>query len=338
MSSSLPSPGRLPGRPLPGAVPRKRTAENRILAIDWAWIAVLATVAALNAVRAAHGAHFGRFHLLGALWLPIATAFAYLSALVMRDRYAAVVAGVLTAASVTLATVCAASPVSGVAIACLAATWFLYDRGWLVASAMVCGAMALCRPEMISVGVLLAAFGMIDKKEQGGLGVATFVIILVAFFGYLVWCHEPLALPNDVTTHGPVTVLWASGPAILWFIVAFLTDLFDKHTRPRWMPIAVWLPAFLVLAVVFDRTGSLSFMAPAFVAGYIVAAAGVARVLPAVAGDHGTPVARYVAASLAVLLLLCLRYPSDSHAAAELRADSAGIVKAVSVSRPAISR
>jgi hypothetical protein len=211
-----------------------------------------------------------------------------------------------------------ASVVSGVAIACLAAVWLCYDRGHLVVAAVLCGIAAICRPEMVLLGVILTAYGVYDKKEQAGTGAATYIVILVAVATVLIWRHRPIPLPNDFTSHGPLTVLWASGPAVLWFMVAFLTDLFDKHSRPRWLPIATWLVLFLIIAAAVDRTSSLTFMAPAFVGAYIIAAAGIARVLPAVAGDHGTTIARYVAATMAVLLLLCLRYPSDTHAALEL--------------------
>lgn len=322
MPSPLQSP-RLP-RGVPNIGTRRRSAELRFVAMDWAWMAAFAVIGAAVGVAAASQTRGADSAGLAAIWMPLASVGAYVSALVLKDRYAAVVAAALTSTSGTLAAASSLHPESGTAIVCAAAVWTLYEADWLLAASAVSAVGFLCRPEMLLLAVAVAGFGIAQRKPQAGPAVALLVVVLLTFLTLHVWSGKPLALPDDVASHGPYTVLWACGPAILWFLMAFLTDLSTPASRRKWLPLVSWLLLFVILGCSIDRWSSIEFFAPAFVAAYIACASGIARVLPALAGDMPSPVARYVVAASAVLLLICLRYPSDKHAAQELNGARAG--------------
>jgi hypothetical protein len=287
--------------------------------MDWIWIGILAIIAGCVGIRAAvrvDGHHINALE--AAIWLPLSVAFVYLSALSLKDRYAAVVAASITATSSTLATVFSFSPETGASTALLSACWFFYDRGWLGLAGGAAAIATLCRPEMFFLGLILLGYGIFEKKSQVGIGVAVYIVILITFITIAIWFHLQIPLPVDFTTHGPYTVLWSCGPGILWFFLPFVAELTNAANRNRWLPIVTWLILFVLAVCSMDRASSLTYSAPAFVASYIICAAGIARVLPSVAGDLPTPVYRYVMAALAVFGLICLRFTSDANASGEL--------------------
>ncbi|MDR3707940.1 MAG: hypothetical protein P4L33_06550 [Capsulimonadaceae bacterium] len=287
---------------------------------------VLATLALGVAALAARNMGHPKLWPCGVLGHVAATVIIYYSALNLRDRYAAVVAGALVATSLSLSSVAVLHPADVLPIITIAGLWLLCERGWLIAAAVAAALAAICRLDMLLLGIVALGYGIWLKKREAGTATAIYVVAMVAYLAAHFWTRQRLPEVDEIAGHGPVTVLWACGPAILWFITAFLTDLLSNTTRERWLPAATWLLLFVCLAGITDNTGSLSSMAPAFVAAYLIAASGIARVLPALAGDMPTPVARYTVAAIAVLLLLCLRYPSDSHASAELNAAKMGKV------------
>jgi hypothetical protein len=298
---------------------RDRPAELKILKIDWFWIAavvVVALVVSLRTVLSARTHH--PLSYLTIIWLPITASFAYVAALALKDRTAAIVAGFLTATSITLATVYTINPQTGAAVTLATICWILYFQDWFPALGICAGLAVLFRPELIFLGVILFSYGIFEKKSQITFGAMTFVAVLIGCFAALFYNREQFSYPLDITTYGLYTVLWALSPFILWFIFPFLTELASASARKRWLPITTWLVVFAACVVVLHRENSLTFTAPAFVAGYILASAGVARVLPAVSGDMPTPLMRYSIAVVSVIALIGLRFVSDSRASREL--------------------
>ena len=319
MSSPLPLPGALPGtgRSLPRPGSRRRANETKLTEVDFGWLTLFILIAIGNTVHATLAAHSSRA-LIGAACFVVATVGTYLSGLALRDRPTAVIATCLVSMSQILAAVAAVSTQTAVTLAALPLAWYLYQRGQLIAALVIAAVAGFARPEMLSLGIVVVAVGLWERKPQAATATALYVLILVAYAVAAVLRQVPPHLVGANAAHGFVTIIWAAGPAILWFLTAFVTDLWDKETRTNWLPSVIWVIIFLAIAAAVNGMGSLTFTAPGILALYLLSAAGIARVLPSLAGDLPSAGIRYAVAVAAILLLVAIRFPSDSRAAHQL--------------------
>jgi len=305
--------------------PQHRRQQSRpLLAADWAWILAFGLLAALLGYRAASAAHNSRAVWLVLVWMPLISAGTYLSAFSLRDRYAAVVAAALVATSGTLAAMAAQTPSVGAAMACVAVVWWLIEQGRFALASIVCCVAFACRPEMLLLGVVVLAFGVVQRRPQAGIAAAILVVAIAGWLAMHLLIFKRPFLPTDGAIHNRYIVLSGFGPMILWFLTAFITDLANRATRHKWLPLLTWVILYGCAGCILQRSGSSHFLAPAFLAAYIICSAGIARVLPALSGDLPTTSGRYLVAVVAVLLLIVLRFPNDEHTFNELNHANAG--------------
>ena len=263
--------------------------------------------------------------------LPLTAVGAYLSALSLRDRYAAVVAGVLIASSGTLATVIGLKPALGVGLVCVAIVWRLLDQGQVIPALAACVLALLFRFELVSLGLVVLAYVFSRRSSQSARAVVLFGAGILGALATHILGHHRQFLPADALSRVRDWGLLGPGLPILWFLTAFVTDMADRSARSRWLPLVAWLFVSIVGSIVCRPSGSVLFLAPAIVGCYILCAAGIARVLPALAGDLPTPAGRYAVAALAVLLLIGLRVQGDRHVSAELRSVNHRMVETAGV-------
>jgi len=235
---------------------------------------------------------------------------AYLLAWRCGGRTCGIIAGSLTALSFGFAD---ASVSSGTALLTLliVASLFAFACEAPVAACALAGFAAALRLDGALLGVLLLALIAARARRQLPLSLGGFVAAAVAGGSLRVLVlHAPFPAPTLGLGGG--AAFWLGRPAqalTLWLLVPLCADLTDPARRGRWLPAAWWGVLYLALTLCL-HLGSLNDTAlPLMPVVFVLAAGGLARLMPALAGE--LPALRYGLAALAVVALLGLRGQSE---------------------------
>ncbi len=306
-----PDPARPRARYAPGRATAPRAPRPRFGALDALWTALL-----LGTFLAAWShAHGGLGALTPSAVMPTLTVGAtYGLAWRAAGRAGGLAAGLLLATSTAF--VRASGSLLGDAFALLVTLALLASvlEAPMLAGALAAGA-AVARPDGALLGLLLLALTSVRAPRQALPSAGLFIGLAGAGWAIRIGLlHQafPLPLFHAQTAHWA----WALAPAsafLLWFLLPFAGELTDPARGARWAPVALWLVAYGVAAS-FVQFAAVNGTALALMPALFAAmAGGVARLLPALAGDK--PTLRYALAALAVGGLVLLRAQGEWHAA-----------------------
>lgn len=316
------------------AVPR--APRPRFGALDALWIALLLG----TFIGAWCHAHGGSASLTPAVALPALTVgAAYGLAWRAAGRAGGIAAGLLLATSAAF--VRASGFALGDAFSLLVTLALMASvmEMPLLACALAAGA-AVARPDGILLGLMLLALASVRAPRQALPAAGLFVALTVAGWAVrIALLHQAFPVPvfHAQTGHWA----WALTPAsafLLWFLLPFAGELTDPARGARWSPVVLWLLVYGAAASFVQFAGVNSTALALMPALFVALAGGVARLLPALAGDK--PALRYVLAALAVGSLVLLRaqgeWAAPSHAAPAASAPKPVPVPAAPLPPPAV--
>lgn len=309
MAQTLP-PSSDPSSPLP-RYERKRTGaakapRPRFQAADGALAGLFAMLflAMGTLVRGGHAA----------LALPLLTSaltagMTYLLGWRCGGRLCGIIAGSLAALSVSFAQTTSQQG-SLVALLTVAALFVFAADAWLAACALAGLAMAAGADGLLLTVVLFS----LTVARSPRLLLPCTGAILAAFFageGIRVFLlHAPAAMPTLGGTNE--VALWLLQPAqalTLWLLVPLCAELTDPARRARWLPCALWAALSLAGTALVHFGGTAPTLPALMPIVFVLAAGGLARLMPTLAGE--LPALRYGLAALAVVALLGLRGQSE---------------------------
>ncbi len=310
MAQTLP-PAPDPSSPLP-RYERKRTGaakapRPRFQAADGALAGLFAMLfLAIGALGRGGHAELAPASLVSAL----TAGMAYLLAWRCGGRTCGIIAGSLTALSFGFAQASVSADTALLTLL-IVASLFAFACEAPVAACALAGFAAALRLDGALLGVLLLALIAARARRQLPLSLGGFVAAALAGGSLRVLVlHAPFPAPT--LGFGGGAAFWLGRPAqalALWLLVPLCAELTDPARRGRWLPAAWWGVLYLALTFCLHM-GSLSDTAlPLMPVVFVLAAGGLARLMPTIAGD--IPALRYGLAALAVVALLGLRGQSE---------------------------
>lgn len=326
MAQTLP-PSPDPSSPLP-RYERKRAAavkapRPRFQAADAA-LAVLFSGASFALSAALHSGHTGA--ILAALLSALTAGMTYLLGWRCGGRTCGIIAGSLTAFSLSFAQM-TSSWSTALFVLLIVTALFAFACDATIAACALTGFAAAARPDGTLLGLLLLTLVAVRTRRQflpglGALLVAALAGGTLRVFGL----HALFPTPALYATGG--AVFWLLEPAQLWtvwLLIPLCAELTDPARRLRWLPIALWGILYLALTFFVHFGGSDDMLLPLMPVLFVLAAGGLARLMPSLAGE--LPAARYALATLAIVGLLFLRMHVEwTQHSAELRPAAAAIV------------
>jgi len=283
--------------------PAAKAPRPRFQAADAVLAAVF--VAAFFALSASiHSGHRGT---IPAFFLSALTAgMTYLLGWRCGGRTCGIVAGSLTAFSLGFAQATVYSDTALLTLLLVAAL-FAFACDAAVAACALAGFAAAARPDGALLGLLLLAIIAVRTRRHflpslGGLIAAALVGGSLRVFVL----HMPLPIPAFHV--GGAAVSWLLKPAQLftvWLLVSLCAELTDPTRRMRWLAAALWGVIYLILTLFVHFGGSNDTLLPLMPILFVLAAGGLARLMPSIAGE--LPAARHALATLAIAGLLGLR-------------------------------
>jgi hypothetical protein len=298
-------------RPLPrgGRPLRGRDTRPRFSLLDALWMAVLAALfIGLGLIR--HTDAYG---------LTVATGVLFLTYLVgwrSSGRPAGVISGLLLATSAPFfASIPHSLTADLFALVSIGALFSFVAGSSLIALVLAAAAVWL-RADGLVLGLMLLTFALIQHRRRAWLGALLFLLPTLAAF------VVPVAdggHPLSFVTFGFHSAFWVSlaAPAMLftaWFVLPFFGEMADPIRRARWLPTVVWTCLYAVTAslMAFSHADVASAaIVPFLPLVFLLAGAGLARLLPVMTGDLPMPALRYTMATLAVVSLAAIRAHSE---------------------------
>lgn len=306
MAQTLP-PSSDPSSPLP-RYERKRTGaakapRPRFQAADGALAGLFAMLFfAMGALGRGWHAELALASLVSALTAGVT----YLLGWRCGGRTCGIIAGSLTALSFGFAQASVSSNTALLTLLTVASLFAFACEAPLAACALA-GFAAALRLDGGLLGVLLLALVAARARRQLPLSLGGFVTAAIVGGSLRVLVlHAPF--PMLTLGFGGGAAFWLGRPAqalTLWLLVPLCAELTDPARRGRWLPTAWWGVLYLALTLCL-HLGSLSDTAlPLMPVVFVLAAGGLARLMPALAGE--LPALRYGLAALAVVGLIGLR-------------------------------
>ena len=284
-------------------------------AIDGVWMACFALLSLIVAFATGGGSVFA----VPQTYLAALTVvFLYVLGFRVRDRSTAVVAAALLSTSPLFVATQIDSVRSSLfvlfTILALAAyaTAPYAAAAELMAMIMAAGA-TIMRPEGLLLGAVLVAFAITDKRPGGIVGLAIYLVLTFTGMGaMLVSTHQHFPMPVMSLNAAPLLSLIDRPTVILsCFVIALLGDLAEPPRRKRLKPVLLWAALFLIFESLCQFTGFSFEAGPFRPILFLLAAGGIARILPAVAGELPTPTLRYCVAVLFVGVLIAARVGAE---------------------------
>ena len=303
-------------------MPRRRSTAFLLKPVDLAWLALIAAVSCALALFLRIPSPFPAVSLpihhslalaIGGGSLTLASAGVYLTGLRIKDRPTAVISGLLATTSLALATGASWSPQAMLLAALVAFALFAYSAGWTVAALCLAGAATFVRADGLLLGIALAIVALCQCRRNDWAGAVAFLLIaaLVGVVWIAPWHAEletwlPIHAPRFPTIHSASYRLLALSLApVAWFLFPYLAEWATAQDRAKWWAPALWASVYLVLIVSLGVVAAPSAYLPLLPVVYLMVGAGIARLLPAFAGELPVPLARYMVATAAVGVLLC---------------------------------
>lgn len=289
-----------------------------------------ALTALFVAVCAALSAH-GRAALPLALFLSALTAgVTFLLGWRCGGRLCGVVAGSLTALSFSFVQASSAPAPALLGLLTVAALLaFACDAA--LAACILAGFAAAVRPDGALLGLLLIVLIAARTHRLPTLSVGALIAAaLVGGSVRIFILHMPV--PTATLYGDGANVAWLLRPAqalTIWLLIPLCAELTDTARRVRWLPTALWGLLSLGSAVGIHFAGMYDTGSALMPIVFVLAAGGLARLMPLLAGE--IPAARYALATLAIAGLLLLR------SYWEWRSPAAAVHPPVAVLAPAIN-
>lgn len=294
-------------------------------AVDVVWLfalAVLSCALVLAASLARPIAAFAIPFLPHALVLPTGGAAlattavgTYLTGLRLKDRATAITAGLLVATSIALAVGAAAYPLALILAALAVFSFFCFAMGWTIASLCVAGVAVFAQSDMLLLGAMLMIVALCQRRRLAGAGALAFLALSGAAFGlWLAPWHGAVSLWLWFAAHGQPAegqidraLVEASLAPVLWFLFPYLAEWSRPENRAKWWASGLWSLATLLFTFAYRHQAGAVVVLPMLPIVSLMAAAGIARLLPAFAGEFARPLSRYAAAVAAVGALIAAR-------------------------------
>lgn len=301
---------------------------QRLHGIDAAWIAGFAAISVLMTFLAGGAFVFGEPQ---TYLSAVTVAVIYLLGFRVRDRSTAVIAAALLAGSPLFA----ATQIQSVGdclfvlltISALAASAAApYTATAELLSVIIAAAATIIRPEGFLLGAVLVGFAIADKRPGGIVGLLIYLVVTFAgIAGLALYTHHRVPTATFSLNVAPFLSLIDTQTVILsCFVIALLGDLADSARRGRWNTVIVWAVLFLCVESLFRFSGFSFASGPFRPILFLLAAGGIARLLPVLAGDFPNPTLRYGVATLFVGLLVAARVFAEWPQAKRLLAINAG--------------
>ena len=310
MAQTTHPPSAAPPRALPRRGPSlKAVRPPRLVPQDGAWMVVLTALSLGLSLLAAPAAG----HRPGGALAAAGTALlVYLLGWRARDRATGVVAGLLLATSLPFALHAVAVPREAAFVLLMVAALFSFVAGSSLLALAGAGMAALTQPAGLLLGLLLLGLSFAQRRKRAAWGSAFFLGIVLIGWGMQtgLW-HERLPSPHGDTRDW--LPAWALAPGtvfLTWLLLPFCAELGEVPRRTRWLPVVLWTLLFVVVSS-FVQVGGTR---PDFVLTplwFVLAAAGLSRLLPPLTGEIPLPWVRYGLAALAVLSLVAIRLRAE---------------------------
>jgi hypothetical protein len=258
--------------------------------------------------------HLAAPHWLSLISVTLIAPAVYLSLLKGRDRTAAAIGSALCATSLFLVHAAFAVPLTAVFAMLLVLSFALINFELTIPASLCLLAATSIRPE----GALFAlvVFACLAARK------AKFVF--PAFALYIVGAGACFALPllrgqdsfNFIRSSSatPWLTAWASSPmfaAIWWFVFPFAGEMMSSESRRKYLPFSLSLAAYLLFACTYVHPLSMQTLLPAAPLLAMLIAVGVARIIPAIAGDVPGVALRYTVAFLAAASLVTICFAQE---------------------------
>ncbi len=237
----------------------------------------------------------------------VAVAIQYLLGLRARDRYTAnIAAGLLLTSRMVVDPHGQSMHDALFTILTLAALTFSITGSTL--GAIVAAVFAtLVRPEGMALGALLIGLALIDRRPGGVLGLVVYVVLTVLGIAALTFlAHRPfpaVAIHPDIE---PLARIFDRQNVLAaLFIWPMLDDFTETARASRWKAVLSWTVLILAVQSFVQVAGLGRGPFPCVV--YVLAAGGVARMLPHLAGNFPSLSLRYTVAALFFATLFLVR-------------------------------
>lgn len=300
-----------PSSPLPRPE-RKRTGamkapRPRFQAADAA-LAALFCAASFAFSVSLHNGYSGA--LPAALLSALTAGMTYLLAWRNGGRLCGIIAGSLTALSLSFAQISLPWGTALFSLLALAAL-FAFSCDAMVAACALAGLAAAVRLDGALLGLALLALAGVRLRRALVASIGVFLAAALAGGAVRVFAlHAPIAGPLFYVEGGDVSWLLRPAQAVtVWLLVALCAELTDPVRRVRWLPAALWGLCYLALAPFVHFGGASDTMLPLMPLVFVLAAGGLARLMPTLAGE--VPAARYGLATLAIASVLGLRLHAE---------------------------
>ena len=221
-------------------------------------------------------------------------------------RICGVIAGSLTALSLSFAQATAYSETALFGLLTVAAL-FAFACDAAAAACALAGLAAAARPDGALLGVLLLVVIAVRTRRLLLPSLGAFLVAALVGGSLRVFAlHAPFPPQALFTFAGNVSWLMKPAQALtLWLLVPLCAELTEPTRRGRWLPTALWGIGSLALMFFVHFGGTNDTVLPLMPLLFVLAAGGLARLMPSLAGE--VPAARYALASLAIVGLLLLR-------------------------------
>jgi hypothetical protein len=231
----------------------------------------------------------------------------------VRDRTTAFVASALLASSPLFSGAAAGDIRDGLFVLFTIAALAAFAGGFELVAVVIASGATVMRPEGILLGAVLLGFTLTERRPGGVVG--SIVYLLCTFLGLaaLVFIgRQPIPIPTVSLRLAPLASVFDVQTGIVaLFIWAMLDDLGDAARRARWKPVIVWSVLFLCVESLFHFSGFSFESGPFRPVLLLLAAGGISRLLPVIAGNFANPITRYAVAVLFVGTLIFARVRAE---------------------------
>ncbi len=310
-------------------MPRRRSAAFLLRPVDFVWLAILVIASSAlslflrvsSAVTAAPSILPQPLApIVGAAALALASAGIYLTGLRVKDRPTAIISGLLVATSLALAAGAAWSPAAMLMAALISFALFFCAMDWTVAALCFAGVAVLLRADGLMLGVVIAIVALCQRRPYTWAGILAFVLISALATGLWMvpWRPEMSAWISLRAPQPDRLLLFSAVAPVAWFLFPYLAEWGSRQDRAKWWAPALLLACYLITIAVGHLSASQAAYLPLLTIIYLMIGTGIARLLPAFAGELAIPLARYLLAAVAMGALLAatvgLEWTALSHA------------------------
>jgi hypothetical protein len=286
-------------------IPRKRSERFAWRWADTAWVAASC---ATCAVFAPHD-HFDERALVGVSLAALCATSLYVTGLKMHGRVAGVAAAALLVSSRNFIGVCMDHPTTGALACAVIVAVACYSIGWTIAVYLAaCLAFTLGFNGAL-IGAVVSIVPVLQRRSNAHFG-------LIAYFAFgALWSvavhrfHIPTAI-RPWSSWRDAQAMLGLAAFVAWFMAPFCAEATLKGARERWL-LALAVVAVVTLIVFTSTDALVPQLYLAYPMAMLVVAVGLARLMPAIAGEYPTTGHRYAAAAAAVVLTVGLKVCLD---------------------------